>query len=418
MKLTSIKMSIPVLMLMISQSGYGVSDWFGRACIAMVRGDISTATRLIIENNPGSVTMTNQAKESLVAETKDSIKNDIDNFIPRGIKDAEKEAFQEEVIKAMIALADITDKSLQDSFKNTIVSNFYKNISWLGRSEAVYKEVTEVTTVFANSYVPAEDNGEVPATLAGRIGEFLDTYLSTSGDVESKKTALTTLLSGENLTALGADKLDRTYYTIKGEVDKVEGTRPATDQQAARTESEVKSDQNKAVYRALASQANEIRNLCLSENKGVNWNRADLNASSENIAGSTASDRAESLRKALYGAAGSINQNIQLYLNLFGYWKIDQNEFLQKILDKVNVPGNVEDAVYSTFGEEYENLLRHSVDDGNTERQKRLVNAVSGITSESTDDQKAEAVAGSIETLDNATASKIRSSVDVLKKVN
>ena len=58
------------------------------------------------------------------------------------------------------------------------------------------------------------------------------------------------------------------------------------------------------------------------------------------------------------------------------------------------------------------------MDDGNTARQKKLVNAVSGITSESTDDQKAEAVAGSIETLDNATASKIRSSVDVLKKVN
>lgn len=416
MKLTSIKMSIPVLMLMISQSGYGVSDWFGRACIAMVRGDISTATRLIIENNPGSVTMTNQAKESLVAETKDSIKNDIDNFIPRGIKDAEKEAFQEEVIKAMIALADITDKSLQDSFKNTIVSNFYKNIGWLGRSEAVYKEVTEVTTVFANSCVPGTESN-IPAALLGRIGEFVEKY--SKGDAAGSKTELTDLLSYANLTALGADKLDRTYYTIKGEVDKVEGTRPATDQQAARTESEVKSDQNKAVYRALASQANEIRNLCLSENKGVNWNRADLNASSENIAGSTASDRAESLRKALYGgAAGSINQNIQLYLNLFGYWKIDQNEFLQKILDKVNVPGNVEDAVYSTFGEEYENLLRHSVDDGNTARQKKLVNAVSGITSESTDDQKAEAVAGSIETLDNATASKIRSSVDVLKKVN
>lgn len=416
MKLTSIKMSIPVLMLMISQSGYGVSDWFGRACIAMVRGDISTATRLIIENNPGSVTMTNQAKESLVAETKDSIKNDIDNFIPRGIKDAKKEAFQKEVIKAMIALADITDKSLQDSFKNTIVSNFYKNIGWLGRSEAVYKEVTEVTTVFANSYVPGTESN-IPAALLGRIGEFVEKY--SKGDTAGSKTELTDLLSYANLTALGADKLDRTYYTIKGEVDKVEGTRPATDQQAARTESEVKSDQKKAVYIALASQANEVRNLCLSENKGVNWNRADLNASSENIVGNTASDRAESLRKALYsGAAGSINQNIQLYLNLFGYWKIDQNEFLQKILDKVNVPGNVEDAVYSTFGEEYENLLRHSVDDGNTARQKKLVNAVSGITSESTDDQKAEAVAGSIETLDNATASKIRSSVDVLKKVN
>lgn len=175
MKLTSIKMSIPVLMLMISQSGYGVSDWFGRACIAMVRGDISTATRLIIENNPGSVTMTNQAKESLVAETKESIKNDIDNFIPRGIKDAEKEAFQEEVIKAMIALADITDKSLQDSFKNTIVSNFYKNIGWLGRSEAVYNEVTEVTTVFANSYVPGTESN-IPAALLGRIGEFVEKY--------------------------------------------------------------------------------------------------------------------------------------------------------------------------------------------------------------------------------------------------
>lgn len=417
MKLTSIKMSIPVLMLMISQSGYGVSDWFGRACIAMVRGDISTATRLIIENNPGSVTMTNQAKESLVAETKDSIKNDIDNFIPRGIKDAEKEAFQEEVIKAMIALADITDKSLQDSFKNTIVSNFYKNIGWLGRSEAVYKEVTEVTTVFANSCVPAKVNGEVPATLAGRIGEFLDTYLSTSGDVESKKTALTTLLSGENLTALGADELDDTYYAIKGEVDKVEGTRPATEQQAARTESKVKSEQKEAVYRALASQAKKIRESCLKEK--VAWDQTQLETASVPDTVRTASDRAESLRKALYGgAAGSIDQNIKLYLNLFGYWKIDQNEFLQKIRDKVNVPDNVEDAVYSTFGEEYENLLRHSVDDGNTARQKKLVNAVSGITSESTDDQKAEAVAGSIETLDNATASKIRSSVDVLKKVN
>lgn len=412
MKLPSLKLSMSVLMLTIIQSGYGVSNWFMEACRALNRGDITTAQRITAQNNPSSLIMTNENKKDFVAETKKLIKNDVDNFIPRGIEGAAKDAFQEEVIKTMIALTDITDKSIQDSFKNTIVLNFYKNIGWLGRNEAVYNEVTKVTTVYANSYVPGTSVSDTSPALLGRIEEFLAVYLSTSGDVESKKTALTTLLSGENLTAFGADELDNTYYAIKGKVDAVPGAA------STRTADDVKAEQKAAVYTALKSREN-IRNQCLKEK--VAWNQTQLETASVPDTIRTASDRAESLRKTLYnGVVGGVidSNKLSIYLSLFGYWKVDQQEFLQKILGKISGGSDIENAVYSTFGEEYENLLRHSANDSNTARQKKLVDAVSKISSESTDDQKLEGVAGSIETLDNATASRIRSSVEVLKKVS
>lgn len=96
MKLTSLKMSIPVLMLMISQSGYGVSDWFMEACRALNRGDIDAAQRITAQNNPDSLIMD-------IAKTKKLIKNDMGNFVPRGIEGADKEAFQEKAIKDIVA---------------------------------------------------------------------------------------------------------------------------------------------------------------------------------------------------------------------------------------------------------------------------------------------------------------------------
>lgn len=311
---------------------------------------------------------------------------------------------------------------MQDSFKNTIISNFYKNIDWLGRSEAVYKEVTEVTTVFANSCVPAKDKGEIPATLAGRIEEFLDVYLSTSGDVESKKAALTDLLSCANLTALGTDELDDTYYAIKRKVDAVPGVDSTTTPPP--TEDEVKKEQKNAVYDALEYRATKIRGF--SEKGEVVWSGTALETATVADTVRTASDRAEALRKSLYNsvAEGIDSNKLSIYLSLFCYCKInqqDQPEFFQKILDEISGDSNVENVVYSVVGEEYEKLLRHSNDvdnDVDLARQKKLVDAVSKISPESTDEQKAEAVAGSIETLDNATAGKVGSFAKVLKKVS
>ena len=419
MKLASLKISIPVLMLLMSQSGYCVSNWFMEVGKALNRGDIYTAIRLTIENNPDSLILSDKSKADFINKTKELIKNDINSFIPKGIKDGEKEAFQEKIIKDMLALTDVTSNNVQDSFKSTIVSNFYKNVGWLGKNESVYDEVTKVTTVYANSCVTGSASS-IPEALLGRIGEFLSTYLSHKEDAESNKTVLTTLLSGANLTALGSEELDDTYYEIKGRVDAVEGTRSAGENNnpPERTEDDVTADQKKAIYNGLKSRADGIRSS--TEKKVVDWTATDLENLSKDITGNNASDRAESLRKALYNEVAknvADTDDLKPYLNLFGYWKIDQQEFLQKILDKIQqAPDDVEDAVYSTFGEEYENLLRHS-DDADLARQKKLIEAVSKITSESTDDQKAEAVSGSIETLDNVTADKVMQLVKNIKNI-
>jgi len=52
MKLTTTKISVPVLMLMLFQSGYGVSDWFEKASIALNAGERAEAYAIVQKAHP------------------------------------------------------------------------------------------------------------------------------------------------------------------------------------------------------------------------------------------------------------------------------------------------------------------------------------------------------------------------------
>lgn len=55
MKLTTMKISVPVLMLMMFQSGYGVSDWFAKAWSAMNQGKTAEAFAVVQQQKPEKV---------------------------------------------------------------------------------------------------------------------------------------------------------------------------------------------------------------------------------------------------------------------------------------------------------------------------------------------------------------------------
>lgn len=453
MKLTTLKVSVPVLMMMLFQSGYGVSDWFARACVAAINeGNTLEAQRIMVENNPSSVTMTDEANKDFVNELKTLIKESIDGFVPRGFEnDGPRELFKTEAMNDMLDLQDVTADTVKNSFTKTIVDTFYANLGWLGRDPAVAKEVSDVTTVWANSAVPSLETED----FAGKVTTFLKVYENTDKTEDERREALNILLSGANLTALDGDEFNDTYTEVSSEVGEPTGQEEPT------------AEQKTAVHTALTTRADAVRVIPIEPN--VKWLPDDLDTFSTQVTGDTAEERSNSLINLLYqdtalylaegpsselpleqqGNYGYNNSNdLAFYLNLFGHWKIggnapdnpqDQEAFLQSILDPIKTEvdekrgeeGRVEwvlaneavaqkivsDTIYSKFGTTYEDSLRHTAADpaADLPRQTTLVNDMIKATNEAETKAAAEKV---VETLDGNASSTVAQAVKDIKAVS
>ncbi len=473
MKLTTLKVSVPVLMMMMFQSGYGVSDWFMDACRELNRGNVFEAQRLFVENNPDSVEMTQQDKDEFVVKNAELIKNAIKSFIPRGFKNAEGKLEPEGKILQLVAtgnlinLTDVTAANTKDSFKKTVVDNFWKNIGWLGRNDAVKEEVSGVMTTWATSDVP--ESGEDPrygSFVGNKSGEDPNTVWEfikgTEGEGYDETTgpiALDKLLNHDYLRSITRSE-DFSWEPLQIDV------KNASDEEA----------KVEAVLNDLSTRANKVRLDSIPEKNKANvpWGTGDkegdawkedgreyVNASWAFVDKTgTVKERIESLRVWLYRSSAKTlaegwdqgtepkgyadSDEISFYLNLFNYTKINGNKdkeapddketFLWKILNdiesKVSEQGAVEvvgepgteiratwvennkgivyslvsDTVYSVFGTTYEDSLRHSADDGDLDRQKQLVDAV---IEASTAEEEEKAAEISVETLDDKTAGDV-----------
>lgn len=456
MKLTTLKVSVPVLMMMLFQSGYGVSDWFARACVAAINeGNTLEAQRIMVENNPSSVTMTDEANKDFENELKTLIKESIDGFVPRGFEnDGPRELFKTEAMNDILGLQDVTVDTVKNSFTNTIVRGFWTVLDsdaakYLLRNDAVKNNVEGLTTTWAKTDVPQALTARYDA-LVGTNGETtgentiwkfirgVSEYDETTGPV-----ALGKLLDHdyfESMTPL-AGAFD--WSTLKDAVNAVAGEDQKVD----------------AVVNALTERATVIRTGSIpGEGSPVVWdNEAYLSWQFNQVAEGTVAEKAEGMRVQLYNDCVDDLFNHEFedtdlmayYLNLFGFWKIGGNApdnpekeetFLRYAIEKMDTAADaaakaageetvadwvedadaevkrkvLEDAIYSTFGTTYEDLLRHS----DTPSSSDLSGLVKAVNEASTPEEKAEAVKGSIETLDGDASNTVAQAVKDIKAVS
>ncbi len=483
MKLTTLKVSVPVLMMMLFQSGHGVSNWFMDACRAMKKGDIFTVQNLLIENNPGSVTMSDAGKADFVNKSEDLIKEAVKGFIPRGFYDSEGLtedgiAFQTSLMEAMVALADVSSDSVENAFKNEVIKSFSEFLEngFLACDENVYDEVTKITNTWAISDVPeatGDDNNKVivesllgdkdnPAD--GTIRAFITAYNAATGDDADteKRSAFSTFLKDQGLTALDLDNI----YTVVETAISVEDGDGQADLYVEDT-----TKREAAIFEALLDRASEVRTAAIPEKSKANvpWGYGDDEEWKANAKEAiddvwNEKDSADSLVEALYKKSAatlakgyvtdeedpdgySSTNELSFYLSLFGFWNIDgdnggresqdsKEQFLWKILDKIEadvaandgadaagsdervawvaahndeVQSIVENAVYSTFGTAYEDWLRYSIADEETDLsrwEQWVTEMIAGDYTKALDD--------SIQLVDPDKASEI---VNLVKKI-
>ncbi len=139
MKLTTTKLSVPVLMLMIFQSGYGAgaSDWFFNAFGMASKGQTLEAIDCVREANPSALKVVDKdvAKELLRAGVNEKIKD----FIPRGVTGDSAEDFQNKQNEAFDLLVTKEGKTsyeeVETALKDQIVTTFYESNWWKENSD-------------------------------------------------------------------------------------------------------------------------------------------------------------------------------------------------------------------------------------------------------------------------------------------
>lgn len=83
MKLTTMKISVPVLMLMMFQSGYGVSDWFAKAWSAMNQGKTAEAFAIVQQQKPEKVgKLSTEQKTEFKKDWSKAVSDAVTNILP------------------------------------------------------------------------------------------------------------------------------------------------------------------------------------------------------------------------------------------------------------------------------------------------------------------------------------------------
>ena len=151
MKLTTTKISVPVLMLMLFQSGYGVSDWFEKASIALNAGERAEAYAIVQKAHPEKLEggeLSEADKVQCDGVWSKNVSDAIEEVLPFGYKEEETKLNPEELLKSIIELNELTSvinggeyydrfikygeesdyinaDTVKDAFLDAIVANVY-----------------------------------------------------------------------------------------------------------------------------------------------------------------------------------------------------------------------------------------------------------------------------------------------------
>lgn len=170
MKLTTMKLSVPVLMLMMFQSGYGTSDWFFNALGMASKGQTLEAIDYVREHKPDALKIVDKdvAKNAMVTDVNEKI----GDVVPEGLVD--KAGFIQLVKNALLNLGenDIDVTHIQDALKNQILSKFYDgNAGWWHMNGDDADNITRwenaVGRVWSTTIVPPKEGEQIDVDLLG-----------------------------------------------------------------------------------------------------------------------------------------------------------------------------------------------------------------------------------------------------------
>lgn len=157
MKLTTMKISVPVLMLMMFQSGYGVSDWFAKAWSAMNQGKTAEAFAVVHEAKPEKAPMSalsNEEKEKFTESWVKDIRDAVANVAPLYFADEDGEFtdFQNAMLSedathgALLELFDADEEINANTVNGALIEYIRENVdnkvtdTWLLPNENYVKK--------------------------------------------------------------------------------------------------------------------------------------------------------------------------------------------------------------------------------------------------------------------------------------
>jgi len=126
MNLNIKKVSVPVLMFMMFQSGFCTNNWFGEATSSMVEGNAKLVTYHMVKDGGATNITIPAVQENEIGGYKD-LSTNVKLCIPRGYTGEEKEALATEIADKLLKLTN-TD-STEETIKETVIEYFFKNLS-------------------------------------------------------------------------------------------------------------------------------------------------------------------------------------------------------------------------------------------------------------------------------------------------
>lgn len=182
MKLTTMRISVPVLMMMLFQSGYSMEAWFDQALGLAADGQTAQAVRVIHQNDPNFFRIVDPSQvspeiQAIIDGTEDringwwdSIKAKVADFAPRGLTDVA--SFQNRVETGFRSLlsGDIDDDTVSTALSEAIADNFYASNYWkqdTGIGTAMLNWMGSVATTWGGTGVPDFIGDQIPEGLLG-----------------------------------------------------------------------------------------------------------------------------------------------------------------------------------------------------------------------------------------------------------
>ena len=388
MKLTTTKISIPVLMMMLFQSGYGAPSWFGNAFSMMSEGKkAEDVIKYVIREKGTDFVKSHVTNPELVPAEIQAILNGTDeaqNVAPEGVDDwiahitqkvidfsprglIDNTGFQNSVVDALLALEgnDISVDGVRGILAGRVVMNFAATLAaedtgWLSPKKDVYDEVSLITGTWAKTDVPdliGNEMNEIPPALLGEGEEpasgTIKKFISGIDDYDEDDASWTDAWN----TLIGNETYGLSDLTVGGDTATLELIKAVKDVEGANAAKE------RAVYDILVARADEVRLGVIPEKDAakVPWGSGEGDAWRTNAkqwideawtnVAADAEDKAKSLRECLYGSSAKTlaegrdpdldpetditqfgyksSDELSYYLSLFGYWNIDGNKDLQ-----------------------------------------------------------------------------------------
>jgi hypothetical protein len=447
MNLTTMKVSVPVLMLMMFQSGFCVEDWFEKAALAAKEGNGAQFYAIVQEAAPDQLEKLSAEKKTEFRKTwMESVRSEIDKVAPRSLRDVDANTHPR-----TDAVGSIAADGTPSGYLATVIAAFDAGTATtsseisndcllfvLSRGGAsfwpVHDAAAGLADIIATTCVPpqadiegTDQDDETSGTLWG--------ILKNASDPAKKTEALDSLLARPGLSGVTTKATEFDADTIKADIDAITGT------DAAANAAKLAAVYNAVVTRATAvrTDAYQAATITIGDTDNDTITAAEKTAIEAAVLAETdQTNRAKTFEDTLLNTLEAkqlddnnrstvVNGFLSVYLHRMNSG--NQDALVTAIVDDVknnNTP--LKEACASTVGDVIESMLRNdtkysgnyeSFIKGLDEKLADLNTAGIDITANNlTPEQKEDvmnALKDYVQTFDAATASSIVSNLKAIK---